>query len=218
MGIETRHLNLAPERSIHRSFFIRVGTFISFTLLMLAATIYQAFTKTQLDPNADMLFACVAPLAFFCFASQPDVLRTWGVPTSVAEWKRLGRRRHGRGEAAARKDSGETIRLTGNLDWADFLGSTSPDTIYSIDSRLSEMEEKERVRVGGGSKRRGLLGSTVGELAPWSGDRLERLDTVSEEERERNSRSARSDRHSLEGWGQSAKRMEWTQRGERGGK
>ena len=72
--------------------------------------------------------------------------------------------------------------------------------------------------MGGGSKRRGLLGSTVGELAPWSGDRLERLDTVSEEERERNSRSARSDRHSLEGWGQSAKRMEWTQRGERGGK
>lgn len=189
IGVDTQHLDLTPERSIHRSFFIRVGTFIAFTLVMLAATLYQAFTSAQLDPDADMLFACVAPLAFFCFASQPDVLRTWGVPTSIAEWKRFGRQR----PAVVRKDSGETIRLTGDLGWADFLGSTSPDTIYSIDSRLSEMEEKERARSGGksasGSRSRGSVGSVVAELAPW-GDHLVRLDTVSEEERSRNSRSA----------------------------
>lgn len=111
---------------------------------MLAATLYQAFTKTELDPDADLLFACVSPLAFICFATQPDVLRAWYIPATKEEWARVWKHESN----TARRASGETIKLTGDLGWAEFLGSTSPDTIYSIDSRLSEMEEKARIARG----------------------------------------------------------------------
>lgn len=129
---------------------------------MLAATLYQAFTKTELDPDADLLFACVSPLAFICFATQPDVLRAWHIPATKEEWKRFWKRE----KVVDRRVSSETIRLTGDLAWAEFLGSTSPDTIYSIDSRLSQQEEKARMAgSGGGSLSVGRV--TEVNLAMW---------------------------------------------------
>jgi len=37
---------------------------------MITATLYQAFDKTITDPESDLMFAFVGPLAFFCFALQ----------------------------------------------------------------------------------------------------------------------------------------------------
>jgi hypothetical protein len=63
-------LNLAPERSISALFYVRVGIFMLFSLLMSASTVFQSFDTNAGSPVSDMLFAGVAPLAFVCFATQ----------------------------------------------------------------------------------------------------------------------------------------------------
>lgn len=62
--------SLEPERSIPVAFYVRVATFMAFTLLMIASTLFQAFDTEVDSPVSDMIFACVAPLAFVCFATQ----------------------------------------------------------------------------------------------------------------------------------------------------
>lgn len=37
---------------------------------MMVATLYQAFDESSESPVSDLVFACVGPLAFICFASQ----------------------------------------------------------------------------------------------------------------------------------------------------
>ncbi|KAK4686848.1 hypothetical protein P7C73_g3264, partial [Tremellales sp. Uapishka_1] len=118
---------LSPDRSIKLFFFIRVALFISWTLLMLAATLNQSFDRTLTNPQADMMFACMAPLAFVCFATQYDVLRVWRVPTSKAEWKQLLTRT---GQPSPVRVSVATApgETDDDLGWAEFLGSSGPDT------------------------------------------------------------------------------------------
>jgi hypothetical protein len=64
---------LQPERSIEYFFYIRVGIFVLWTLVMIASTLYQAFDQGTVSPVSDMMFACVGSMAFICFATQVSV-------------------------------------------------------------------------------------------------------------------------------------------------
>jgi hypothetical protein len=138
--------SLQPERSIKLFFGFRVAVFILWTLLMLAASIYQAFDGTTTNPHSDILFSWVAPVAFFCFATQVsgaacavwstdgavkttddtqhDILRVWHVPTNMYEWKQLLRLVPA--ESGRPKKSASPVE--GELDWAEFLGTVSAQT------------------------------------------------------------------------------------------
>ncbi|WWC68070.1 uncharacterized protein I206_101989 [Kwoniella pini CBS 10737] len=74
-----------PQRILKRSFYIRVSLFVFWTIGMIMATLYQAFDKTITDSNSDFVFGSMGLIAFICFASQSDILRSWNIPSNSEE-------------------------------------------------------------------------------------------------------------------------------------
>ena len=124
------HDALKPDRSIAVFFYVRVALFMAWTLVMIAATLFQAFDTSTGSPFSDMLFACVAPMAFLVFATQPDVLRAWHIPTTRDEWSGL-LRKDTKPAVMASTGSGEDLGL------AEFLGSTPPELARKFTPRGS---------------------------------------------------------------------------------
>ncbi|WWD21615.1 hypothetical protein CI109_106101 [Kwoniella shandongensis] len=93
-----------PTRSFKTFFFVRVTLFVLWTMVIMAATLYQVLDDSIFDPANDLAFACASPLAFVCFGSQNDILEIWHIPTNVSGWKRLLRL-----DRYREKKSGDTI-------------------------------------------------------------------------------------------------------------
>ena len=145
--VEPQFESLQPQRSIETLFFVRVGIFIIWTIVMIASSLYQAFDNSDTQPTSDLLFACVAPLAFICFATQPDVLKIWHIPRSKSGWKKLFglKSTSPSGTCSAR-------RKANAIGWDEFVGRDTPSatpsavvTMHEGDHQLGHEQGNEQV-------------------------------------------------------------------------